>query len=86
MICKSNSKHSTRSIFSESLDTNEKTKGNWPDTLKINMQMKCDEDQWSLPSDKGQGRINTFIILYPKRKQRDEVISINNKKGIERSS
>ena len=48
--------------------------------------MRCDDDKGSLSSDKEQGRINTFIILYPKRKQIDWVISGNYKKGVERLS
>ena len=47
-------------------ETNEKVKWNWHDTQKIHIQMRCDENKWSLPSDKGQGRINSFIILHPK--------------------
>ena len=27
------------------------------------------EDKWLLPPDKGQGKINTFIIIYCKPKQ-----------------
>ena len=33
------------------------------------MQMRCNEDKRSLPCDKGQGRINTFITFYPKNNQ-----------------
>ena len=50
----------------------------------MNMQIRCDEDKWSLPFDKGEGRINIFH--YPKRKQLDRVIFENYKKGIERWS
>ena len=40
----------------------------------------------SLPSDKGQSRINTFIIFYPKRKETDRTTSDKCNKAVERSS
>ena len=36
---------SNTSISQESLDTNGKTKENWPDILYINMQMRCNKDK-----------------------------------------
>ena len=48
--------------------------------------MWCEEGKWSLPSDKGKGTINTFIIFYPKRKQSNGMISDNYKKWVERQS
>ena len=48
--------------------------------------MRGKEDKWSLPSDKGQGRINTFIIpllfFTLKEKKSDGKISDNYKKGV----
>ena len=48
--------------------------------------MRCDEGQWSLPYDNGQGRINTIIIFTQRRKQIEGVICDNYKKGVERMS
>ena len=38
------------------------------------------EDKWLLPSDKGQGKINVSIIIYPKQKKSAGKISDNYKK------
>ena len=43
------------------------------------------EDKWLLPSDKGQDKINTFIIIYPKQKQSAGKISESYKKEIKGS-
>ena len=42
-------------------------------------------DKWLLPPGKGQDKINTFIIIYPKQKQSARKISDKYKKKIKGS-